>query len=553
MPEQTPFDDGPVYDLLLGDLDYGFDFYVDLAKRAAGPVLDIACGTGRILIPCLEAGIDIEGLDLYEPMMEQLRSKAQPKGLQPRLHRADMSNFQLARQFALIMIPFNAFIHNLTADDQIRSLTLCREHLLPGGLLVFDTFFPASAGVKSPDATRVLELETKDPATSLPVRLYDTRTFDRVRQTQWSQMDVEFLDEAGQIRRVVRSETTTRWIYKTEMELLLRLAGFPRWEVCGDFDRRPLERRNGSDDRFCVEVAGRFNLQDRERPCELFTPGHGGRPAAKKIRRLRRAGYSMQRTGRALRGTVGDSRRRRAIGRRIPESTGRSWVPRPVECCGECESRRFVACAQVSPCAACCSKKSRTSVATSAASRVPDSYMHNTTPLSRKSRLSRLTTTSIVRSNLLNPCSARKVRLQGQDDFSDRRQARSTSARPATAGNRRSGNRTRPRSLASLSRQDHFAADLSRQFQFRGGQIEVRGDDRTDWRVTCRRAALSGHVVDEHIVNRRFAVFRQPLRDARTHVPAGPNPAGRLAVRLPPARRSGSPPWSFSQRRLSDS
>lgn len=242
MPEPTPFDDGQLYDLILGELDYGFEFYVGLAKQAAGPVLDIACGTGRILLPCLDAGIDIEGLDLYAPMLEQLQHKAAQKGLAPRLHQADMSDFHLARQFALIMIPFNAFIHNLSAEDQIHSLTLCREHLLPGGLLAFDTFFPALELVNTPAGTRVLELETTDAATGLLIRLYDTRTVDRVRQTQLSQMDVEFLDQTGKLVRVSHSETTTRWIYKTEMELLLRLAGFPRWEIYGDFTRRPLER-----------------------------------------------------------------------------------------------------------------------------------------------------------------------------------------------------------------------------------------------------------------------------------------------------------------------
>jgi hypothetical protein len=56
------FDDGDLYDLVGADLPYGLDFYVGLARQAAGPVLDIACGTGRILLPSLQAGVDIEGL-----------------------------------------------------------------------------------------------------------------------------------------------------------------------------------------------------------------------------------------------------------------------------------------------------------------------------------------------------------------------------------------------------------------------------------------------------------------------------------------------------------
>ncbi len=55
------FDDGDAYDLVLKDIPYGLDFYVALAREASGPLLDIACGTGRILLPCLQAGVDIEG------------------------------------------------------------------------------------------------------------------------------------------------------------------------------------------------------------------------------------------------------------------------------------------------------------------------------------------------------------------------------------------------------------------------------------------------------------------------------------------------------------
>jgi len=148
------FEDGDAYDLVLKDIPYGLDFYVALARAANGPVLDIACGTGRILLPCLQAGVDIEGLDLYEPMLRTLRAKGAALGLSPRLHQADMSDFSLPRRFALIMIPFNAFIHNMTQEAQIGCLRLCREHLLPSGNLTFDTFFPSLEFVSTPSGTR---------------------------------------------------------------------------------------------------------------------------------------------------------------------------------------------------------------------------------------------------------------------------------------------------------------------------------------------------------------------------------------------------------------
>jgi SAM-dependent methyltransferase len=240
------FDDGDAYDLVLGgkDVPYGLDFYVALAREANGPVLDIACGTGRILLPCMQAGVDIEGLDLFEPMLNTLRAKAAALGLSPRLHQADMSDFSLPRHFRLVMIPFNAFIHNMTQETQIRCLQLCREHLLPGGKLTFDTFFPSQEIVGVPDNTRVLEGEIPHPDTGQPMRMYDTRSFDRVAQVQRSLNEVELVAADGSVQTIHRSECSSRYIYKHEMALLLRVAGFARWEICGDFDARPLTREN---------------------------------------------------------------------------------------------------------------------------------------------------------------------------------------------------------------------------------------------------------------------------------------------------------------------
>jgi hypothetical protein len=74
--------------------------------------------------------------------------------------------------------------------------------------------------------------------------MYDTRSFDRVAQTQHSRNEIELLAADGSVQTVLRSEICSRYIYKHEMALLLRVAGFARWEIYGDFDRRPLTREN---------------------------------------------------------------------------------------------------------------------------------------------------------------------------------------------------------------------------------------------------------------------------------------------------------------------
>ena len=241
--EATPFDDGALYDLMLENFPVGRDFYVGLAKAARGPVLDVGCGTGRILIPCLQAGVDIEGVDLFPGMLSRLREKAAALKLNPTLHQADMKSFRLTRRYALIVIVFNAFVHNLTTDDQLACLSACREHLLPDGMLVLDVSFPGLHWIGGESGTRALEGEIQHPQKpDLKIRGWDTRTFDRVKQVQYSFNEVEILDAAGNVVAVHPSKTEMRWTYKPEMELLLRTAGFARWQFLGDFDGRPLEK-----------------------------------------------------------------------------------------------------------------------------------------------------------------------------------------------------------------------------------------------------------------------------------------------------------------------
>ena len=236
----TPYDDGALYDLFFERLDYGLAFYLDLARSQGSPVLDVACGTGRVLLPMLEAGIDVDGVDLFPAMIERLREKAAARGFHPPLYQSDMASFRLPRKYALVVIPFNAFIHNLTTEAQLGTLRSCKEHLLPGGMLAFDTYFPGPGMLAASTGTRELELEIKHPQTALPVRHYDTRSFDRVGQLQFSKVEIEWLDESGNVSATHTSFTTLRWIYKLEMELLLRLAGFARFEIYENFERQPL-------------------------------------------------------------------------------------------------------------------------------------------------------------------------------------------------------------------------------------------------------------------------------------------------------------------------
>ena len=244
LPE--PYVRPDLYDLLFGNYRVDLGFWLELARAARGPVLDLCCGTGRVLLAALEAGVDAEGADLYPEMLERLRTNASARGLEARAHRADMRSFALPRRYAAVLIPFNAFAHNLTADDQLATLECCREHLAPGGLLALDVFSATPEMVAHPVADPVMELEVHDPASGRTFQLYDGRALDPARQIQRSAIEIRELDGDRTPVASHRFETEVRWVYPSEMELLLRLSGFARWEIFGGFDRRPCSAASGS-------------------------------------------------------------------------------------------------------------------------------------------------------------------------------------------------------------------------------------------------------------------------------------------------------------------
>jgi SAM-dependent methyltransferase len=238
----SPYDAPDLYDMLFESLDFDRAFWLGVGRNAGGPVLDLGCGTGRVLIRLLEAGVDADGVDLSPAMLERLRAKAEKKGFRPRLLLADMRDFRMPRRYARVISAFNAFAHCETIAAQLETLQSCREHLAPGGALVLHISFPSAALWLGPDGVPVLERETTNPETGNRLQIYDRRFKDVVNQRQRSEIEVRELDAYGGIVASHRFEAIQRWVYAYELELLLRLAGFPRWEIQGDFEGAPLER-----------------------------------------------------------------------------------------------------------------------------------------------------------------------------------------------------------------------------------------------------------------------------------------------------------------------
>lgn len=221
-----------MYDIIYGGYKEDLEFYKREAKKASGKVLEVGCGTGRIYLELLKEGIDVYGIDISKCMLDELRAKAETLGLKPKVSLGDMRDFKLRDRFALIIVPFRSYLYNLTTDDQLKTLKNFKRHLQRGGRLILNFFYP--------DIERMMSFgkESED------LIVTDTGQYI-LREKSY------FVDEINQIIEtlaVVYKEGEVFWkgtyrfalIYKREFELLLRLAGFKKWEVYGGFDYRPL-------------------------------------------------------------------------------------------------------------------------------------------------------------------------------------------------------------------------------------------------------------------------------------------------------------------------
>ncbi len=109
------------------------DFYRRMIEAVPGPALEIGCGTGRLLIPYLRDGLDVEGLEPSPDMLDICREKAQRDGLSPILHQQLMHQMDLPRRYATIYIPFSTFMILPDRGEAAEALRRFHAHLEAGG------------------------------------------------------------------------------------------------------------------------------------------------------------------------------------------------------------------------------------------------------------------------------------------------------------------------------------------------------------------------------------------------------------------------------------
>ena len=219
-------------------------FFVAAAKDAGGPVLEIGCGTGRVLIPTARAGIEIVGLDASPHMLavcrDRLRQESAVVQSKVRLVQSDMRAFDLGRAFSLITLPFRPFQHLITVEDQRSCLESIRRHLAEDGRLVLDLFNPSlDALVKRHDGEEFGE----EPEFSMPdgrrvVRRHKIVDHDRFNQVNHVELVYYVTYPDGRAERLVHS-FAMRYLFRFEAEHLLARCGFEVEHLYAGYDRSP--------------------------------------------------------------------------------------------------------------------------------------------------------------------------------------------------------------------------------------------------------------------------------------------------------------------------
>ncbi|MGH2785019.1 MAG: class I SAM-dependent methyltransferase [Actinomycetota bacterium] len=228
------------YDEWVKDVTGDVDFYVRRAKETGGPMVELGVGTGRIAIPTAQKGKRVIGVDVWTSMMAEGRKRAVDAGVGELIEwrEADMRTHVADPPVTLVTIPYRAFLHLMTTEDQLACLDAVRRSLVPGGRLILNTFVPDPHIAAGQDGRRSLHSEYTDER-GRRCELWVTP----VHEVTTQRITINAVVEAYEGDRPVETTATAlpiRMVYRYEMEHMLARAGFEVEALHGDFDERPL-------------------------------------------------------------------------------------------------------------------------------------------------------------------------------------------------------------------------------------------------------------------------------------------------------------------------
>lgn len=227
------------WDLLRGDTSKWSSrpYFLKVIQDSGEPVLDVACGTGRILLDYMQEGIDIDGVDISPEMISKAHEKAARLGLTPNLYVQAMQDLDIPRRYQTIIVPSSSFLHLTNVPDIQKALKCFYEHLKPGGSLAM------SLRVMDPNPDEVeweIDSEATRPSDGALVRRWFRCNYDVENRIQHTEDRYEIIKD-GQIihsESYISSPSLT-WYKPSEAEAYLKQAGFSEVHTHSDFRFSP--------------------------------------------------------------------------------------------------------------------------------------------------------------------------------------------------------------------------------------------------------------------------------------------------------------------------
>lgn len=231
------------YDLEHDGFDDDLAFYLNMSTLHGGPVLELGCGSGRIMRPLLDAGLKVTGLDASAVMLDRARdrlsSKRQRSGLTLFQGELAAANEAPAGPFGVVILGLNGLLHATTSVEQRKVLKSARAALRPGGQLLLDVVNPAGPSFQGLDL-QVLHEGTWTTSAGERVDKFSSRCINSAAQEIEVTLWYDITATSGRVRRI-HSGFRQRFVHASELELMLEVAGFESWQVFGGYELEPFD------------------------------------------------------------------------------------------------------------------------------------------------------------------------------------------------------------------------------------------------------------------------------------------------------------------------